>query len=60
MKGSSRGRAKIFHIPPPQLPAELTRSGPKIPAAGHLEGVIFLDLWLNLAHFGSLGGENSL
>ena len=24
-----------------------TRSGPKIPAAGHLEGEIFWDLWLH-------------
>ena len=37
----------------------ITRSGPKIPAAGHLEGVIFWDLWLNLTHFGSLWKENS-
>ena len=32
----------------------ITRSGPKIPAAGHLEGEIFLDLWINWTHFGSL------
>ena len=26
---------------------KITRSGPKIPAAGHLEGEIFWDLWIN-------------
>ena len=33
---------------------KVTRSGPKIPAAGHLEGGDFLgyDVWLNWTHFG--------
>ena len=35
----------------------VTRTGPKIPAAGQLEGEIFWDLWIN---FGSLWEENSL